>query len=520
MSSAAKRIIPTRKSRDVGSTAAARIPSEPRPARPNPSLYQVNTRVLLTSLSRELGRKATLAEVPDSLLDQIASDGFDWVWFLGVWQTGPAARQVSLGNPEWQHEFRELLPDFCDQDVCGSCFAIRAYTVHSEFGGNAAVQVLRRRIHDRGMRLLLDFVPNHVAPDHAWARQHPEYFVHGTEADIEREAQNYTRVDTPSGQVVMAYGRDPYFSGWPDTLQLNYANPDLQTAMKSELANVAALCDGVRCDMAMLILPDVFERTWRMRPAPFWRDAIDRTRALYPGFVFIAETYWDLEWELQQQGFDYTYDKRLYDRLREGHARPVRDHLRADLDYQRKSVRFLENHDEPRAASAFPPGTHQAAAILTFLCVGLRFIHQGQRQGLTAKIPVHLCRGPVEAVDVDLDRFYDRLISCLRHPSVQGEWQLLECREAWEGNWTWDSYIGFAWRSADHAPLIVAVNYAPSQSQGYLQIPSDLLNGKTQRLRDLMGDAVYDRDTEDLRNRGLYLDMPAWDYHVLEVTPN
>ena len=507
-----------------GSTAkqskpsAAYVAPQPGPARPYPSLYQINTRVLLTALSRDLGTEATLNEIPDTLLDRIATDGFDWVWFLGVWQTGSAGRQVSLANPDWQREFRELLPDFSDRDVCGSCFAIRSYSVHSDFGDNDAIQKLRQRIHNRGMRLLLDFVPNHVAPDHPWAREHPEYLVEGTEADIERAPQNYTRIDAPDGPRIVAYGRDPYFAGWPDTLQLNYANPALREAMISELASIAEICDGVRCDMAMLILPDVFERTWGMRPDAFWPDAIARTRARSPGFVFMAETYWDLEWELQQQGFDYTYDKRLYDRLREGHAGPVRDHFRADRDYQRKSVRFLENHDEPRAAAAFPPGTHQAAAILTFLCMGLRFIHQGQRQGLTSRIPVHLSRGPAESVNSDLEQFYDRLMGCLRHPSLQGEWRLLDCGEAWEGNWTSDCYIGFSWSSAENPSLIVAVNYAPNQSQAYLRIPADLLDGKTFRLRDLMSAAVYDRDGEDLRGSGLYLDLPPWGYHVFEMT--
>jgi hypothetical protein len=485
--------------------------------RPNPSLYQINTRVLLTSISRTLGRPATLDDVPDDVIDRIATNGFDWVWFLGVWQTGPAGRKVSLDNPEWQREFRELLPDFDNQDVCGSCFAIRSYAVHTDFGGNAALERLGRRIHARGMRLLLDFVPNHMAPDHPWVEQHPEYFIHGTEAQLEREPQNYTRVSTPRGPAIMAYGRDPYFSGWPDTLQLNYANPSVQDAMASTLESIAEICDGVRCDMAMLILPEVFERTWGKRPAPFWPAAIARARTRRPGFLFMAEVYWDLEWTLQQQGFDYTYDKRLYDRLREGHARPVRDHFRADMDFQRKSARFLENHDEPRAAASFPPGTHQAAAILTYLCPGLRFIHQGQMEGLTRRIPVHLGRGPVETGNPDLSEFYDRLLGCLRHRAVQGEWRLLESAPAWDGNWTWDCYLGFAWRGAGQT-LIVAVNYAPNQSQCYLQIPNDLLNGKMVRFQDLMSSPAYERDAGELRARGLYLDLPAWGYHVFEMT--
>jgi hypothetical protein len=316
----------------------------------------------------------------------------------------------------------------------------------------------------------------------------------------------------------MAYGRDPYFSGWPDTLQLNYANPDLQEAMASELEKIAGMCDGVRCDMAMLILPDVFERTWGMRPASFWPGAIARARARRPGFLFMAEVYWDLEWTLQQQGFDYTYDKRLYDRLREGHAGPVRDHFRAEMDFQRKSARFLENHDEPRAAGVLSPEVHRAAAILTFFCPGLRFIHQGQMDGFVKRIPVHLSRGPSETVDGDLRDFYQRLLDCLRHPGVQGDWRLLECSEAWEGNWTRDCYICFGWRTADQIALVAAVNYAPNQSQCYLQIPLDGFEGETVRLRDLMSPQVYDRDTDEVRAHGLYLDLPPWGYHVFEIT--
>ena len=502
----------------AATAAPTRVPPALPRVRPHPSLYQINTRVLLASLSRDLSGPATLDDIPDSHLDRIAESGFDWVWFLGVWQTGAAGQKISLENPEWLHEYQELLPDFSTKDVCGSCFAIQSYVVHADFGGNAALERLRRRLHNRGLRLLLDFVPNHTSPDHPWVQQHPEYYVAGTDEQLQREPQNYTRVAMPGGPRVLAYGRDPYFSGWPDTLQLNYANPALQEAMASELEKIAAQCDGVRCDMAMLILPDVFERTWRLRPASFWPDATARARARTPGFLFMAEVYWDLEWTLQQQGFDYTYDKRLYDRLHEGHARPVRDHFRADMDFQRKSARFLENHDEPRVAAAFAPGTHQAAAILTFFCPGLRFIHQGQMDGLTKKIPVHLERGPVEAGDRDLRQFYDQLIGCLRHPAAHGDWRLLECSPAWDGNWTWDCFICFAWRTADQPPLIVVVNYAPNQSQCRLQIHFNGFKDKTVRLRDMMSPQVYERDGNEIRSSGLYLDLPAWGYHVFELT--
>src|SRR5574337_697729 len=290
-----------------------------------PSLYQVNTRVWLRELSGALGREATLDDLPDAALDHLARLGFDWVWFLGVWQTGAAGREVSRNNPEWRREFQALLPDLDDADICGSCFAITGYTVHAGLGGNAALDRLRTRLHARGLRLLLDFIPNHTALDHPWFQEHPEYYVPGTESDLARGPHNYCRVHTSRGPGVLAYGRDPYFPGWPDTLQLIYGHPSLQEAMRAELSNIAGRCDGVRCDMAMLVLPEVFRRTWGIAAEPFWPPAILGVRQQHPGFLFLAEVYWDLEWTLQQQGFDCTYDKQLYDRLRDRPARPVRD---------------------------------------------------------------------------------------------------------------------------------------------------------------------------------------------------
>ena len=289
-----------------------------------------------------------------------------------------------------------------ESDVSGSCFAVRDYHVHTDFGGDAALARLRERLRQRGLRLILDFVPNHVAPDHIWVEQHPDFFIEGTEEQLAAQPQNYRRLETANGNRILAYGRDPYFAGWPDTLQLNYGNPALQDALLGELQRISSQCDGVRCDMAMLVLPEIFERTWGIPSTPFWPQAIAAVKAAVPGFLFMAEVYWDLEWTLQQQGFDYTYDKRLYDRLREGHARPVHDHLLAGLDFQDHLARFLENHDEPRAAATFAPGIHQAAAVITFLTPGLRFFHQGQREGKRARIPTHLGRGPVEALDAPI----------------------------------------------------------------------------------------------------------------------
>jgi glycosidase len=477
-----------------------------------PSLYQINTRVWLTELSKQLGRPATLDEIPDSELDRIAKLGFDWVWFLSVWQTGQAGQRVSRTNLEWRKEFQETLPDLRDEDIPGSGFAITGYTVSEGLGGDAALARLRQRLQKHGLRLLLDFVPNHTGLDHPWVEGHPEYYIRGTEHDLARAPRNYTWVKRKAGDRLLAYGRDPYFAGWPDTL------PATQEAMIGELVKIAGQCDGVRCDMAMLVLPEVFQRTWGIPAKLFWPEATRRVREKVPGFCFMAEVYWDMEWTMQQQGFDYAYDKRLYDRLREGHARPVREHFHAGLDYQNKLARFLENHDEPRAAATFPAGQHEAAAVVTFLSPGLRFFHQGQFEGRLKRISPHLGRAPAEEVNNTLEQFYRRLLEVLHRPvSRQGRWQLLECAPAWDGNGSSDAFVAFAWEHGDGERLIVCVNYAGHQSQCRVRLPfPDLGNGKW-RLHDLLGNAQYERDGDDLQSQGLYLDVSPWQYHVFEM---
>lgn len=497
-----------------------------------PSLYQVNTRICVNELTRELGRSATLDDVPDSALDRVARLGFDWVWFLGVWATGPGGREVSRGREDWRAGFLVDLPDCGDDDICGSPFAVGAYALNPEFGDVAALGRLRQRLRDRGLRLMLDFVPNHTGPDHPWVVERPEYYVHGTEDDLAREPWNYRRVETGRGPAILAYGRDPYFPGWPDTFQLNYRHPALREAMIDTLREIGRACDGVRCDMAMLVLPEIFSRTWGERSEPsdgsapaegsFWPVAIGRVKAERPDFVFLAEAYWDLEWTLQQQGFDYCYDKRLYDRLREGHAGPVRDHLRAGLDYQDRLCRFLENHDEPRAAAVFAPEVHRAAAVATFLAPGLRFFHEGQLEGRRSKVSMHLGRRPVEPRDESLAPFYDGLLAALRRDEPRlGAWRLLELRPAWEGNLTWDQFLAYLWESsadgADTRRLLVAINYGPTRGQVYVALPSADLAGRSVVLRDLLGPDRYERDGSDLLARGLYLDMPAWGYHAFAM---
>ncbi len=291
--------------------------------------------------------------------------------------------------------------------------------------------------------------------------------------------------------------------------------------MTGELVRIAGQCDGVRCDMAMLVLPDVFNSTWGIPCNLFWPDAIQKVHAANPAFCFMAEVYWDLEWALQQQGFDYTYDKRLYDRLKEGHALPVREHFYAGLKFQSRLARFLENHDEPRAAAEFPTAMHEAAALITYFSPGLRFFHQGQFQGRKKRISPHLVRAPEEPINQELDAFYTQLLVLLQQPVYrEGTWQLLECLPAWEGNYSNGNYIAFAWQGKEEDKMMIVVNYAPSWSQCYLKLPFPGLESGPVILQDQIRDIAYVREGSELQSRGLYLDEPGWTCYVFSCNYN
>ncbi len=268
----------------------------------------------------------------------------------------------------------------------------------------------------------------------------------------------------------------------------------------------------------MLILPEVFKDTWGIEMQPFWPETIQSIRARWPEFTFIAEVYWDLEWTLQEQGFNYTYDKRLYDRLLHQEARPVREHLMASLDFQQRAARFLENHDEPRAAASFPLQVHRAAALITYLTPGLKFFHQGQLMGYKKRIPVQLCRAPKALQDHQITAFYVQLLEFLQLPILQiGNWQLLECLPAWQSNWTWDNFVAFSWHDDDEC-LLVVINYSSHPSQCYVRLPWGDLADKQVQFLDKLSEAEYVRSGDDLEQIGLYLDMSAWNAHIFEVS--
>ena len=294
--------------------------------------------------------------------------------------------------------------------------------------------------------------------------------------------------------------------------------------MIETLHEIADQCDGVRCDMTMLIMNDVFVQTWgdRVGPAPdsdYWPTVIPAVREAHPGFLFLAEAYWNLEWALQQQGFNYCYDKRLYDRILHGPAEQVRLHLQADGDYQHGLVRFVENHDEPRAASAFGPTRSRAAAVTALTQTGARLIHNGQLEGATVHLPVFLGRYPSEPSDSDLITFYHSFLAALADSTFRdGNWRLCD-RSRWPGDVRYQHLVAWCWQG-DTRWLIV-VNLSGDTVAGLVRVPMDLVG----QLWDLIepthptpsGEPLsYTRQGDDLVN-GLFVELGPWDWHMFRI---
>jgi len=488
-----------------------------------PVIYEVNTAVWLAELTRAAGVPVTLGSVPDSGWDAITPAGVDAVWLMGVWERSPAGLQLALANAALLQSFRDALPDLERQDIIGSPYCVRRYAADQRFGGPSGLAAARAALAARGVRLILDYVPNHVAPDHPWVTEHPEFFVQVGEDDLASDPGGWLSV----GGHVLAHGRDPYFPPWPDVVQLNAFAPAARAATAQTLADIARQCDGIRCDMAMLMFNDIVARTWGSRAGQrpedeFWPAVIAELRARHPETVLIAEAYWDTEWTLQQQGFSFCYDKRLYDRIIEQDPPAVRGHLLANLSYQSRLLRFLENHDEPRIADTLPAVLARAAAVTIATLPGATLWHEGQFEGRHVRLPVFLARRPDERPDQELAAWYrDLLHKVAEHAVRTGSWQLL-LADGWPDNqssrdlitWVWTHEQADADRVRGH---LVVVNLSAAPAQAQIPLPWPDLPGRDWQLDDLFSGETFTRDGAGLANPGLYVDLQPGQFYLLAV---
>jgi Alpha amylase, catalytic domain len=489
------------------------------PIRLHPHLYEINTWTWLEELSAREKRNITLADVPDAHWDALAKLGFNIIWLMGVWKRSEESRRVMLSNPASYAEFGRARPGWTASDVIGSPYSVAGYVPDARIGGWAALDAARDKMRARGMGLFLDFVGNHTALDHPWVQERPEYYVQGSQQEFERNPSAYYSVTTPQGVRLMALAKDPYHPPWNDVAQLNHFHPGMRAAQLADLRTIAGHCDGVRCDMAMLQLSDIFGNNWRpllgdMRPpaTEFWTEV----RGNVQNLTLLAEAYWGTEQRLLDLGFSFAYDKSLYDAVRDINVSHVRSRLAASSTAQSHFARFMENHDEPRRPEVFPNERLAADGTLLGTLPGMRFYHQGELEGRRIRLPISLRISADEPADPVSEAFFRKILQITQeHVFHEGEWKLLELVP--EGDASPDSLMVYEWRSMS-AWKVIAVNLTGRAAQGRLRLGDRVSPTKQYIFYDELNDVKYPRSGEELHNLGLFIRRDGFQAHVFDVT--
>ena len=419
----------------------------------HPVIYEINTWVWLHELSQRLGRPVTLGSVPAETWDALGGLHADAVWLMGVWERSPIGLGIARTHQGLQIDFRRALPDYAPTDNVGSPYCIRRYAVDVHLGGPDGLAAARKELAVRGLRLMLDFVPNHVAPDHPWVAAHPEYFIRGTVEDLARAPGDFFEADG----AVFACGRDPYFPPWQDVLQLNAFSPALRQAVVRTLHEIADQCDGVRCDMAMLLINRVFEQTWDARAgqapaAEYWREVIAAVRAqpprvpvhgrgvLGPG---VGASAAGLRLLLRQAAV-----RQIGARLRRADPAPPcgRPRLSGEAgSLHRESRRAPGGRDLSRSEKRGPRRPRSSR------CRARNCSTRGNSTVGASSSPSSSARRPAEPADADLQEFYARLLRAIRTPALRaGEWRLCE-RSGWPDNQSCLNLVAWCWRAGGRA---------------------------------------------------------------------
>ena len=493
--------------------------------RANPHLIEINTRIFLNFMREKYSSPdMSLSLIPDDEWLKLKHLGFDIIWLMGVWKTSAISGEISKDEQFLRDFVKKVEGDI--SIISASPYSIVDYKLDSFFGFEWELKALKEKLNSFGMELYLDFISNHMAIDSEFSNECADCFVLGEKRDYENNKELFCEKKIGDITYYIAHGRDPNFPSWKDTIQLNYFNPKTREKMISELIKISELCDGIRCDMVMLTLNDIHENIWgwlldkrgyKKPQKEFWQMAISEVKSVNPQFVFMAEVYWGLEWKLQQLGFDYTYDKVFYDRLRNMGVEEVKGHLKAERLYQKKSVRFIDNHDEDPSIICFK-GKKRAlsAAVLISTVKGMRFYNNMQLKGVPLKIPVQISVFDYEKYkDMEIEKFYEKLLKIADHPAFHGgEWELLDVLALNPDDRSFRNIIAYKWTQMRTIKIVI-VNYSDETSRGKISI-SLKSKGDTLTLYEEFSERFFSFNSSDISSGLKIENISPYGFYVFD----
>ncbi|KAL0236855.1 hypothetical protein PCE1_000252 [Barthelona sp. PCE] len=485
----------------------------------NAAIFEQSAAPWLYALSQKYGTKITFANIPDAEINFIVDFKFDLLYLLGVWQKGEIGPNLDRNNPDILEDCHKLM-DNCNPkvDIIGSPFSIVEFVVAEEFGGNEGLAVLRQQLKRHGVGLMLDYVPNHTALDSPNVEACPECYIRcpeGWDCDPEVYYKNG-----------IAFGSSGKGDHWRDVAQLNYWEPKTMHYSINNMLAAASMCDALRVDMAMVVMNDNFENSWKpqldawgySRPTQeFWSYAIKQVKAKF-GTYIIGEQYWHSEGPLQNLGFDALYDKEnLLDDLKSLNVRSVSSYVGWRKRWMVHMVKFLGNHDEPTIWEEFHHNFQisKAAGMIAFTLPGPRFFWAGQMTGQKTRLKVQFLRRHLNPVDSDLFGFYQRLANVYAHPTLNQDPEY----------WTWiptsnNNVVAWVWSSkVTKKNVLVVVNYSGNDNQWEsikLDYKPDHAGGAAVEFKELISGTTYSRNIDDLRSTGLHVGLSKWTGQIFE----
>lgn len=345
-------------------------------------IFQINSRVL------HKRQNCNLDCIDITYWQSLKDKGFDAIWIMGIWKIC----EYSF------NEAKKIYAQYPPETIVGSCFAIDSYTPDSFVGD---ILKLKTKLNSVGLKLILDFIPNHFGCMSSFFVNHPDLFLKPKNHNLKTNDSNKLPLQWTSSEEGLNtntfeyqnqryfLAKDPHYEPWSDVVQLNYSKPETIVAMQQELINISKLCNGVRCDMTMLMLPEIFEQTWGIKALDFWHEAIAKVEAINPSFIFIAEVYWNLEKQMIKQGFDLVYNKSFLDGIVNNNE--TKSNYAKEIIQTGKSIIFLENHDESRINSLFEPDKVKELTDFMFAQNSSILIQDGQLESTKERLPIQIC---------------------------------------------------------------------------------------------------------------------------------